>query len=401
MARMWSCGFELNSATSGVEFSTVIGTPTIVTSPVRSGTYAMNATGSGGVNNDARIVLAAANANGPYYTRIYLYIDTLPNAICSVIGYMNSAGSARSRIRLATDGTLELWDSAGKIGSSSSALSLDTWYRLELSFFNNTTSARLETEAKLDDTTFASTTTSTNTGGIDKIFTGNGTAVATIDITLDDWAVNDDTGSAQTSWPGEGKIAAYIRPNGAGDDSDWTNDYQNVDEITPDDATTLCNAGTTIGNKDEHACQSSSDVGIGSSDTITLVQVGGRFNRAGGAGTNGDFRYRLKSASGGTTVTSSSTPTASSATWRTNQNSDTLKAYILTSYTDPTTTVAWTPTGTNSIDNMQIGYELMSAPSSGREPQMTAVWALVEYVPAAGGTAVKDIIGGGIIPFAR
>ncbi|MEK7071553.1 MAG: hypothetical protein AAB943_01290, partial [Patescibacteria group bacterium] len=55
------------------------------------------------------------------------------------------------------------------------------------------------------------------------------------------------------------------------------------------------------------------------------------------------------------------------------------RPFSLTSYTDPTTTVAWTVTGTNSLANMQVGVTAIDA-----DPDMniTSISAVVEYVLA-------------------
>ena len=46
MARLWSSGFELQSVTSGVEWDTTTGLPTIDTTTKRSGAASLNSNAS-------------------------------------------------------------------------------------------------------------------------------------------------------------------------------------------------------------------------------------------------------------------------------------------------------------------------------------------------------------------
>lgn len=107
---------------------------------------------------------------------------------------------------------------------------------------------------------------------------------------------------------------------------------------------------------------------------------------------------RVKSTSGGT-VTSTAAADAGNATARTNPNGTTAFGRPLISETDPTTGSVWTPTGTNSIDNMQIGASNVDADST-PDLWVLTMAAMIEYVPSAG-TVIKDIISMGIIPTPR
>src|SRR3990167_2932160 len=124
---------------------------------------------------------------------------------------------------------------------------------------------------------------------------------------------------------------------------------------------------------------------ISSFDTITLIQVGVR--EAAGSAAQGSWKLRIKSASSGT-VAEGSTTTHNDITYRT--NGDALpRVYTLTSYTDPTTALVWTSTGTNSIDNMQIGIQVVDATP---DINVSTLWALIEYVPASVTTSTTTTI---------
>lgn len=377
MARLYSSGFELQSATNETEFTLVSGL-TIDTTIFRSGAASgkvMNP--SGGVGKYAQYDFSATDVNGPFYARTYIYVGVLPDVTTTIASFSSSAGPQPATVQLSTTGTLILRynDGATVIGSPSSTLSTATWYMLELKIDRSPAAGSQIIDARLDGTSFASASNLTITNATDGFtvgidLEGEGASVGT--VYFDDIAVNDSTGSAQTSWPGSGKIV-HLRPNAAGDTTAWTNDYTFVDEITPNDATDFANAGTTIGNKDEHNITDIATAGLNASDSITLVSVGLRFNRAAGAGTNGTFKPIMKTASGGSVI-SGTTLTANTVTWR-NNNITGPRIYPLISYTDFTVASA--------LDTAQIGYQLVTAPSAGREPQVSTNWMLVEYVPVS------------------
>jgi hypothetical protein len=105
-------------------------------------------------------------------------------------------------------------------------------------------------EAKVDGASaFASSSTRSLSSGIRQFLLGgnlNSEAQTTGDWFFDDLAINDNTGSFQNSYPGEGKII-HLKPNAAGDSNGFSvqvggtvgssNNYTRVNEVTPDDAT--------------------------------------------------------------------------------------------------------------------------------------------------------------------
>src|SRR6185436_13681191 len=106
------------------------------------------------------------------------------------------------------------------IGSPSAALSLDTWYRVEYLVNDTPASGSRVISAQLDGSTFASSSTSTSTYSVNwfgiGVNMGLSPSSTVVDYYADDIAINDATGSAQTSYPGEGKVVS-LRPVGAGD----------------------------------------------------------------------------------------------------------------------------------------------------------------------------------------
>lgn len=383
MARLWSSGAELNAATASIEVDTGGGVSDIVTSPVRSGTYSFRAkkTSSGHVPYQHKI---GAQINRNLWGRIYLYIVTLPAAATHTIMQLDNGGSVRAAIRLTSGGVLRLYDDGGaQVGSDSSSLSLNTWYRVELAMDQKTSVGNITADAKLDGTSFASGTYASSQNS--DTFQFGGLENTTFEYNFDDIALNDDSGSFQNSFPGAGSII-HLVPDSNGDNSGWlgsdldsTDNYLLVDEAPPDDSTTDVTAGVN-NTIDDYNIQDT-PAAIASGDTINVVQVGVRFNNSVSAGTDPTFVLRIKASSGGTTEESANI-TAPDTTWVTNSATAANGqpgAYKLTLYDLPgASTTAWTKA---DLDTAQIGIRLSNTPTG--LAQITTIWLLVEYNPAA------------------
>ena len=135
MARLWSSGFELNTTSADVEWAYTSGTlPTIQTTTVRSGTYALQITSLGStIPIDIAYTFKTPDGNGPYFFRVYLRVATRPSAENRIIDITgDNFGASEIKITLDNTGALRLRDEDGVIGSASSALALNTWYRIEI-----------------------------------------------------------------------------------------------------------------------------------------------------------------------------------------------------------------------------------------------------------------------------
>jgi hypothetical protein len=335
---------------------------------------------TGGMNEDS------------VYVRFYFYIATAPNGQEDIFRYNSDVNGDLVAVRINTDRTLEFWEIGlgnGQLDTDSFALDLATWYRIDVSYVGDTWTMRI------DGTTIANDSSGSYVNADLNEFQLGCITSTTADFYFDDIAVNDVSGTAQTSYPGVGSVV-YAWPNGQGDnDPDGARDdtcttspancYQELDETDPDDATTFIDLDATnvIG---DFAMQDSSTVGIDSYDTITLVDIGYRAREETSAATQ--FRTRVKSASGGT-VSSGTIVDLGTTVWRTNANaSNNNMRNRHVSYTDPTTSVAWTPTGTNSIDSMQLGVTIADSD----DVDVSTLWAMIEYVDGvAPPSAVESI----------
>lgn len=378
--RLYTVGFEMMPSGGTYDFDdeawdTQSGTAadmTVDTTTKRTGLGSLRNTGSGANIDHSFSSLTVAT---DLYLRFYYRIDDYPSSDKEIARFWDlGVDASEGALVIETDGQLHLTDDEGATdGQGTTVLALNTWYRIEFNYDQGDTMVVL-----LDGV--EEVNSGTHTGdAVDTVAIG-GTG-ASFDEYYDDVAFNDTSaGDGQTSFPGAGSVV-YMQPNAAGDANGCSSgDFSSVDEIEPDDPTTLCVLDQANDILDVNV-ESSSDAGIGASDTITLVHVGER--EAGASASTHAWNTRIKSASGGT-VTSSGVLNSASASSFTNDDA-VPRNYAMKSYTDPTTGVAWTPTGTNSLDNMQIG---INATDATPDINLTTLWAVVEFVPAlAGGAA--------------
>ncbi|HEX5561803.1 MAG TPA: hypothetical protein VFX52_09180 [Nocardioidaceae bacterium] len=390
MARMWTCGFELQSTTAefGVNSGSVVtGAPQISTTVRRAGTASLR---SNPTNATAFIEhqLTTGVVMRTFH-RFYLRIDSLPSTATNVYG-IGQSGYFPALLRIQPDGTLVLRDGFVEttLAGTSPALALGRWYRVELDYTDVSNGGVLAAgtapfKGYLDGVQFADAMCS-NITGFSRIRMGVQLA-ATTDIFIDDVAVNDTTGTVQNGLPGPGNVV-HLRPNAAGDANGWAtavggtagaaNNWTRVSERPPDDATSYNQTSATgTTTTDDFNIESPTAAGIGSGDSITLVQVGGRV--ASSATTAASIVYRLKGQAGGTVLESGSVSVASTA-WSVHSGVSP-RPYQLTAYTNPQNGAAWTAA---ALENAQIGYRSNVSQTTVR--RVSNLWALVEFVPKAG-----------------
>lgn len=376
MARVWSCGFELQSTT--LEWETTVGTVAISTSTVRSGAAALRCNPTAGTGYIQHSILAADDAAAHYYQRVYLRIASMPTARTTILSWSDGSGWIGADL-----------DNAGKLlingapTTSTPTLTTGVWYRLELDYDDgaNIATVYLDGTQVLQQTAY-------DLGGGAKVRIGPHDTT-TCDLFFDDYAVNDGSGATQNGLPGAGKIV-HLWPDSAGDNNGFAtavggtagaaNNYTRVDEFPPDDATSYNNTtatGTTT--IDDFGVTDSATAGIGGSDSITLVQVGQRAGSS--AVTTASIVTRIKGQASGTTTESASIPVNTTA-WNTHRTTAP-KIHQITSYVNPQTSTAWT---SSTLDTMQIGYRGNVSQTTQR--RITTIWALVEFVPSTGTATV-------------
>lgn len=360
MARLWSCGFELNTITDGKEVGTNDGS--ISTTIIRSGTYAYRTTKTASFGGPTQILSSSDNTTNSFFVRAYLYIASMPTADEGILVVQSSGGNV-VYITLTTTGTLKLFSQTDvQIGSSSGALNTNTWYRVEIGYDPVTPNAF----GVLNGTAFASGNPGTRKAW-SKIRWGAIIGSTTMDLYWDDLAINDSTGSFQNSYPGEGSIV-HMRPIAAGESTAWTADsgsnFARVNEVTPDDGTSYVGSNTL--NQEDLYLLASTII----SSPVSVMQVGVRFaNNTADATTA--FKVELEKANGGT-KSQSSAIVPNSTTYRTNATAAPFN-YPLTLYQDPDG-VNW---NTLTLDTMRVGVLLSTGGTN--SIRVSTVWVLVEY----------------------
>jgi hypothetical protein len=386
MARLWSCGFELQSATALMEWDTNAGTgaPAISTTTFRSGLAALRINPT----TQQRYIEHQLDASGTVkrtFHRFYLNIATAPSATTAIYA-IGQSGFFPCYIRLTTARKLELYDgnTAAVVQTGATTLATGTWYRVEVDH-NDGASGTGTVTIYLDGVSEATGACSV-INGFSRVRMGVYNFNATADLFFDDWAVNDTSGSAQTGLPGAGSIV-HLYPDSAGDGNTWqtsaggagsATNVQAVDEVTPDDGTTYLKRIATTIKVDDYNLESSASKGIGSGDTVTLVAVGVRGGAISAtASTDRDILLRIKSQASGTVVKSASSTNRMNINGWTTHAAAVVRNHKLVSYTDPQAGGAWTPA---KLDTAQIGMENQTSVIT--EVRVSAIWALVEYVPA-------------------
>ena len=218
--RLHTTGFEQNTALvlSPTASDLTKGTTglAISTTTVRSGTYAARLSSlSSGVTKSVGPQFILNNDNGPFFIRYYLRITTLPSAENRIFAIRDSTDVAMVYHTIDDTGAIKLYDEDGQI-TGTTTLSVDTWYRIETQFDASPVAGSHVVNARVDGTDFATSSTRSISTGVNHFIVGGNIASeaqTTGDWFFDDIAVNNDAGTAQTSYPGEGKIVnAFPNP---------------------------------------------------------------------------------------------------------------------------------------------------------------------------------------------
>jgi hypothetical protein len=395
MARLFSCGFEENNLTETMWTSA---TAAIVATPVHSGSYALQVNPSSATESAIRNY-ASALTSGTLFVRVYFRIASLPvgatnAALLGSIGaggtgawiYLrNTSGVYTARVR----NRITLVNADG-----TSSLSLNVWYRIEMRHLISDTVGQIEARLYTGDET-----TPLETWGIGAFSGGNGTDEDTLptsvtrvvvgntdsetfDYAVDDVAVNDTSGTFQTSWIGPSKfyllvpnteVSIGFTPNTGTDNS------ANVDDVpgAPDDDTTY-NSSATADTEDRLGL-TALGAEVPSDADIIAVYV---YARIRGEGTTASRTCRvLLWDEGGAQTNGPTTPLNDSTAYRIMTTAEHL-IYDASGKTKA------------NIDSFDAGYE----PLSNHATRVTALWVNVEWLEAAaGGGLVGPLVGGRLL----
>lgn len=317
MGRILSLPFGLNSLTAGIEIDAITGGTTLsLTSAPISLKYL---SGGNDSNNYVDRIIPTTVSGRTYYCRFNFKYHTLPtNTDGKVfIAVLRDTGWYGVAIGLTTAGTLKLFESNtnAQIGTGTSpTLSVDTWYLVELSY----THSNYTGTARLNGSQFATGDNGIGTADISLLSFGNITLTA--NTTAGEWyfkdvVINDDQGSYQNTWPGNGNLI-MLRPSAPGDSAGWTRagtdtgaNWSQCNDTPPSDASYI--QATTANALDMYNC---TDSGIAAGAVVNVVEVGGRFKRS--ASVSPGFKFRIIKTGSGTEALSAEITPTDSTNWR-------------------------------------------------------------------------------------
>lgn len=418
-ARIVTSGFEFNSVTAIVECEAVSGSPVVDTTADRSGVYGLHL--SSLTSATPRLCrfpyIAVGTATNVVYARFYVRFVTLPGANDSTIACITGSASntCLTKVKVLDTGVVQLIDEDANVFATDFTLSTGTWYCIELfvdgsqAGGSDVATMKLGTVAcggDIETETQPAGTFDTAYGSL--MLGGNlqSEATTTGEWYIDDVAVNDTTGSAQTGYPGAGAVVLLptdgdgLTTNRGVQGTDWetctNNDascgagtggtaFEFVDDAnTPDDVTTHLRVITqSTGCTDPPVLLfntasltsrgTSGGVAVDSNDTITLVNVRIRH----GSDAAGSRIYVPLMYSGtfcrddGTVISVGSTAYQWDATQQPRHSK-------LVAYVNPDGDAAWTLA---AVDAVQVG--LRGHNDVAPQIQITMVAAEVEYVAVA------------------
>lgn len=184
-----------------------------------SGQTALAQPGQGEMN------LVGFALNVTYFQRFRLKVDALPTTTTKIMMAVTTFPAPLTSVRLTAAGKLQLWnDVAGtQIGSDSTyTVAPNVWFRLDMATFLNT--GTVDTvAARVDGTVFASSgsiaLSDAAMGGYQcGIITDPG---STMNLWVDDGALNDSTGAADQSYPADSYVVLLV-PTGDSARVGWT-----------------------------------------------------------------------------------------------------------------------------------------------------------------------------------
>lgn len=353
MAYLNICGFEAANAN---ELVSTTGTLSYNSTTKRTGGYSFRcnptaATGYGVIQKKAAngTNTAFAVSSGSIYATFYAYFTSLPSADIMIAAFYDSAFTGDGEgaaVQLNSSGNVRAV-SAGNLSSSAATITTGVWYRFDLRYTASSGTASVAVDG------------GTVQSAIGFFGTINNLAIGILETTTAD-AYFDDIAISDSAYPGAGGVYV-IKPNGAGDNAQWTN-----------------GSGTTFAEVD--------DAGAHDSDTTYLMETGtnGTHSLAMGAcpspiGTIGAVKIHTvirnvsvaagsianRSVSGATAVTETA--------WTTGSTTYTPLEHVKNTDNNA---AAWT---SSTIDSMQVGV----VNANTNDARCTTIMAMIWAAPAS------------------
>jgi len=373
-------GFETGDAS---ELYYTSGTVSIQGTVKRTGSYALRTnpttTGKGSAlfggldATGAATVLNLAAA----YPAFYFQWHVCPGAgseedICQPVDYV---GSFSCRVTIhGTDHKLRLYDiSYNLIGTSTTALTIDTWYRIEIGYVAGSPGSL---ELKINGTSEVSGAATASAFGAIYLGKTANLVNATVDYFYDDACIDD------AGYRGAGQCFR-MAPAGNGAYTAWDNDWDEVEEVPHDSGTSIISTSTSLAAETVTLVSAASSGLVGTplaAKSLSICAENASFSSA--------FQTRLRSGTTNNDTTSRNMTTTYAAS---------CKVYVV----DPADSGAWTAAKLNALE---VGVEANNASGQYNCTALCVmVWedgvppAVVNYSTVAGsftpvGLAVKNTL---------
>lgn len=287
MARLYHSGAEVDAGLSGSQTQSTdpdgqTQNVTRDTSVFRSGvaSWKFN-TGASNLVADAISSVAAFVDGNSYFLRGYFNTSAAPGSASCILGIGVSSPTTGIFARLRTDGKLELIANNAVQGSASTGTITDgTWHRVELKAVATATTTWTAAELLLDGVSVAtwsgSVSRGTNIGWGYGLRNAEQPGANSI-INVDDIAINDSTGAANTGYPGSGKVVLLKPTADSAVGTGWTNDnaastglFASVNSTPP-----VGIADTTSGGGGHQIRNATSNANVNYDATMTTYSAAG------------------------------------------------------------------------------------------------------------------------------
>jgi hypothetical protein len=364
------CGFETGDATYEC-YSVAPIFASVQQLATRVGAYALRANPAttsangwvviSGINNAGEMTTTAANVVTSF-TRFYLRIATAPtsNNEC-IFQVQNSSSSVKLEARLSSNREIKLYDSGLSLLGTSSALSLDTWYRIEIKCG---TGASASYELKINGSSSLSGTADLLTDNANLWAFGkySNRNTQSFDVYFDDIAIYGH------DYPGSGDVRVMV-PNADGTTANWTptgdsNRWDCLNDISSDGDSTYISS-TSANEIYDANLESCASAGIsGDVNAIKVIAISKYTGTDPGAS---PIEVRVKS---GASVVQTDVGFSE------NGGPTSYRAYSLICYEDP----AGGNWSTSDLDSLQVGVSNENTVGTTR---VTSLYSMVAYVPSA------------------
>lgn len=173
-------------------------------------------------------------------------------------------------LQMNADGTISIYQDTTLIGTTANALSINTWYYVEMQVYTDqVTSGSIE--LRVNEAVWYQNLACDTQSGSNNYHSAFRIGVCDIPTLYDDAYLLDSSGSTNNDFLGIRKVSA-IRPNAAGDDTDWTpdagNNYDRVNEVELDEDASYVETGTAT---DKDLYNYDPTVNIASIDGIQII----------------------------------------------------------------------------------------------------------------------------------